>query len=69
MKIMAEVEEVELDGEYGSVDGLRVACSRCGESVDVYGRSSSSARRGAAELRDACTCRGSKFFVLDGYDD
>ena len=68
-KIVADVETVELDGDYGSVEGLRISCPSCGESVEVFGTSSSSARRGAAELRDVCTCSGSKYFDLSEWDD
>jgi hypothetical protein len=63
-RIFAEVETIELRGDDGPVESLRVGCPNCGESIDVHGTGSGSARLGAAKLRDACVCNGSKYFDL-----
>lgn len=54
MKISVSIDEDELEGDYGSVPGLRLTCSRCGHSVEVFGNEVPSAQRGAVMLREEC---------------
>jgi ribosomal protein S27AE len=55
MKVKADIEYAEVESDSGRpIDGLRVACSRCGHSVEVMGETISSARLGAIMLRDEC---------------
>jgi rRNA maturation endonuclease Nob1 len=54
MKVGVEIYNTELEGDYRSVDGLRLVCQRCGHEVEVFGTSDVSARCGAAILRDEC---------------
>ncbi len=54
MRIVCEVEEVELDGDHAAVDGLCVTCSRCGHEAEVYGTSDRSLRRAFVMLREEC---------------
>ena len=35
-------------------EGLILTCSRCGETVEVYGTSDASVKRGFVKLREAC---------------
>ena len=71
MRVTATAEETELEGENDSghpipIDSLIVTCERCGHTVEVYGTSSRSARRGAAMLREECPYGESNFYVLPG---
>ena len=65
MKITVEVEEDELDGDYGSVSGLRITCPRCGHEVEVFGTDERSAKRGAVMLREECPRGESNYYVAD----
>ena len=68
MKITVEIEEEELEGDYGSyVQGLRLTCTQCGHEVTVFGTESASARRGAIMLRDECPNTGNNFYDVDWY--
>jgi len=64
MRIPVEVEEIDLEGDYGTVPSVQVTCSQCGESVEVYGTSSASIRRGCIMLREMCDQKN--FYVYDG---
>lgn len=44
MKVSVDIHSALVDGDYGSFDGLRVCCSRCGHEVEVPG--TELARRG-----------------------
>jgi hypothetical protein len=59
------IDEVELDGDYGPVDGLQVTCAVCGHSVEVFGTSDASARRGAVMLAEECPRGERNFYVAD----
>jgi len=66
MRIETEIEQTELAGDYGNdIPGLIVACTRCGHSVEVFGTSERSARRGAVMLAEECPEGGDNFYVVD----
>jgi hypothetical protein len=64
-KIAVEVEDTELEGDHGLVDGIEVTCSKCGHSVEVYGTSDASIQRGCVMLRDECPEDENNFYYLD----
>ena len=67
--IIAEVEEIEMEGdEGGTIPGLAVTCSHCGHSVEVFGTSEASAKRGAVMLREECPEGKGNFYKVEGYD-
>jgi hypothetical protein len=68
VKVPVHVIEDELDGDYGPVAGLRLACSRCGHEVEVFGTEGSSARRGALMLREQCPNNENNFYSPDWPD-
>lgn len=63
MKVNVEVQEIELDGDYGPVDGVCVTCTRCGHQAEVFGTSVQSVRRGCIMLRDECPEDESNYYV------
>lgn len=66
MKVSLDTVEDQIDGDYGgSVDGLRLTCTRCGHEVTVFGTGGASARRGALMLRDECPNGESNFYDTD----
>jgi len=66
MRVKVEVEEVELEDEWGKpVDGVSVCCGRCGHAVEVFGTSDASVRRGCVMLREECPKKESNFYAPD----
>jgi len=63
MQVDVDVEEVELEGKNGRpVDGIKVTCSRCDHSVEVFGTSVESVKRGCCMLRDECPLGERNFY-------
>jgi hypothetical protein len=62
MLVTIDVTEEELEGDYGSVQGVILTCSRCGYSVEVFGTEENSVSRGAAMLRDECPSGESNYY-------
>jgi len=55
MKVHVDVEEAMLTNDRGTmIPGVIVTCSECGESVQVFGTSEASIRRGCANLKELC---------------
>ena len=67
--IAVEIEEIELEGDYGStsIPSLSLTCSRCQHTVEVYGTSTASARRGAIMLREQCPYGERNFYDVGDY--
>jgi DNA polymerase III subunit epsilon len=64
MEVEADVETTTLEAEHGRlVEGIRVACSRCGHTVEVFGTGLASVKRGCAMLRDECPFGERNFYV------
>lgn len=54
MRVLCTVEETELDGDYGPVDGVIVTCTRCEAVTESFGASAASIKRCFALLREEC---------------
>jgi hypothetical protein len=67
MNVTVDISEEELDGDHGSVPGLRLTCERCGHSVEVFGTHDASARRGAIMLRDECPNGENNYYDVSGW--
>jgi hypothetical protein len=68
--ISVTIDEIELDGDGGGggvIPGLLLTCDKCGHTVEVYGTSGVSARRGAIMLRDECPDGDDNFYVVEEY--
>lgn len=69
MKVSVEIDQEELEGDYGGyVDGIHLTCDRCGHEVTVFGTAGASARRGAAMLGEECPNGESNYYDVDWYD-
>ena len=66
MKIRCEVEEVELDGDYGTVAGVRAICSRCDHEVEAFRTSDASIRSCLVRMREECPRGQSNFYTAEG---
>lgn len=65
MRVPCEVEEVELEGDYGTVDGVMATCSRCGHTTESFGTSERSVKRCLVLMREECESEESNFYVAD----
>ena len=63
MSVSCEIEETELEGDYGMVAGIQANCSRCGRETESFGTSESSILRCLALMRDECPAGESNFYV------
>lgn len=69
MRVRCEIEEVELDGDYGSVDGVQATCGRCGHCTESFGTGDASVRRCLTLLREECPQGESNFYVAENGED
>jgi hypothetical protein len=66
MRVAVTVEKSAVKDEAGrEVEGLILACSRCGKRVEVYGTSGASIRRGYVKLRDGCEEKDAFYVCAD----
>jgi hypothetical protein len=75
VRVRCEVEEIELDGDYETADGLAVSipsvcarCLRCGHETESYGDSDASVRRCLVLMREECPRGERNFYVGDEED-
>jgi hypothetical protein len=55
MRVTVVTAKTTVKDERGrKVEGIVLTCSRCGETVEVYGTSDASVKRGFVKLREAC---------------
>lgn len=64
-RISTTTSYVDLDGDYGTVEGVEVTCDQCGHSEEAFGTSESSILSCAARLRENCP-RGEHNFYVTG---
>ena len=62
MRVKIDVSEEDLDGDYGTVPGLIITCTRCQHSVEVFGIEEPSVKRGAVMLRNECPFDEDNFY-------
>lgn len=67
MRVPVNIDQEELEGDYGNVEGIRITCERCGHDVTVFGTGAASARRGATMLREECPNSENNFYDVDWY--
>lgn len=61
-RVSTTTSYVELDGDYGSVEGVEVTCDRCGHSEESFGTDTPSLARCAALLRENCPRRENNYY-------
>ena len=55
---------VDLEGDYGNVEGVELTCEKCGHSEESFGTDEPSLLRCAALLRENCPMRESNFYSI-----
>ena len=53
-RVLTTTSYVELEGDYGTVEGVVVTCDRCGHSEESFGTGEPSLKRCAYLLRENC---------------
>lgn len=65
VNVSCEIEETELEGDYGMVASIHASCSRCGHETESFGTSERSIQRCLALMREECPAGESNFYVAD----
>lgn len=60
-RVIATISRIDLDGDYGTVEGVEATCERCGHTEESFGTSEASMKRCALLMRENCP-RGEKNF-------
>lgn len=64
-KIATTIYYLDIDGDYGTVEGVEVTCDRCGHFEQSSGTDESSLRRCACLLRENCPRGENNFYEID----
>ena len=65
MRVSVDIEQADVDGDCGTVDGIRLTCDKCGHTVEVAGTSDRSARRGAIMSCEECPEGDDNYYDVD----
>ncbi len=65
MRVLCEVDTVDLEGDHGDVEGVQVTCSRCDHCTESFGTSDASIRRCLALLREECPNEENNYYYAD----
>lgn len=68
MRVSVDIAYADVEGDYGTVDGICLTCERCDHSVEVAGTSDRSARRGAIMLREECPEGEDNYYDVDWWE-
>jgi hypothetical protein len=64
MKVTAEINEIELDGDYDdTITSVEAKCSRCGHCTESYGTEEASIKRCLVLLREECPNGENNFYM------
>jgi hypothetical protein len=64
-RVTTSYTHVDLDGDYGDVEGVAVTCDRCGHTEEAFGTSESSLRSCAVRLKENCPRGENNYYVID----
>ena len=64
-RVSTTLDYVDLDGDYGTIEGVELTCDRCGHSEESLGTSDASIQRCAILLRENCPRRETNFYEVD----
>jgi hypothetical protein len=64
MRVTVVTAKTTVKDERGrKVDGIVLQCTRCAQTVEVFGTSDASVKRGFVKLREGCEEKGRHFYV------
>jgi len=55
--------EIELDGDHGTVPGIRATCTRCGNETESFGTGENSIRRCLALMWEECPAEENNYYA------
>lgn len=61
--VTCSTEYVELDGDYGPIDGVELTCNRCGHVEESFGVGSDSIKRCLALMKEECPNGESNWYI------
>lgn len=64
-KISTTLHYIEVEGDYGPVEGVELTCDECGLSVESAGTHDGAVKRCAYLLREGCPREESNFYKTD----
>jgi hypothetical protein len=64
-RITTTITYLEIDGDYGPVEGIELTCDECGFTVESAGTHEGSIKRCAFLLREGCPRKESNFYETD----
>ena len=69
-RVACTIEEVELEGDYSQISGVRATCSECDHQTEAFGTSSASVRRCLVMMREDCPhYEENWYYAEDGEDE
>ena len=63
MKVECDIEEIELEGDHGTIPSVCATCSRCDHQTESFGTSESSIKRCLVLMREECPNGEDNFYV------
>jgi hypothetical protein len=63
MRVTCAIDEIELDGDLGSVPSVCATCSRCNHETESFGTSEASIARCLVLMREECPEGETNFYV------
>lgn len=63
MRVCADIDYVDLEGDYGVLEGVTATCSRCGHEMASFGTGDASVRRCFVLLHETCAREENNFYV------
>lgn len=69
-RVECTIEQVELDGDFGTTPGVRATCGRCDHETESFGTGAASVRRCLVLMREECPqCEENFYYADDGSDE
>lgn len=65
-RVTTTTSYVDVEGDYGEVEGIEVTCDKCGHLVQSGGTHEGSLNRCAYLLRENCPLHENNFYVVTG---
>jgi hypothetical protein len=70
VRVTCSIEEIDLEGDYSTIDSVCATCTRCEHVTESFGTSSSSVRRCLVLMREECPRGENNFYVAaEGEDE
>ena len=66
MRVVARIEEIEIENDYGRpIESIRAVCTRCQHATESFGTSDASIKRCLVMLREECPKREHNYYAVE----